>query len=254
MRDFDSSDDNDSVLPSDDENEDNDNTVIKKSSNIGTFEEEDDDVDDAEEDDDIDDVDNEIDVEEDDDDMYEGGAESDDDIDDGEIDNGENDEDNESSENVVVKKKTKKFVQPTLLDSDEEDEEDIEDNFLQKFNTDINKNYIHEFHPECIIHNYDEISASTKVVRDNNNIIIDPLHRTIPFLTKYEKARILGQRAKQIEAGAKPFVSVPEHIIDSYIIAELELQQKKIPFIIRRPIPGGGFEYWSLKDLEVIAF
>ena len=94
----------------------------------------------------------------------------------------------------------------------------------------------------------------TTVVRDSNNIIIDPLHKTIPFLTKYERARILGQRAKQIETGARPFVNIPENVIDSYIIAELELQQKRIPFIIRRPIPGGACEYWNLKDLEVILF
>ena len=92
------------------------------------------------------------------------------------------------------------------------------------------------------------------VVRDSNNIIVDPLHKTIPFLTKYEKARILGQRAKQIETGAKPFVNVPENIIDSHIIAELELKEKRIPFIIRRPIPGGACEYWNLKDLENISF
>ena len=51
-----------------------------------------------------------------------------------------------------------------------------------------------------------------------------------------------------------PFVKVPENIIDGYIIAELELQQKKIPFIIKRPMPGGGFEYWHLRDLELISF
>ena len=73
-------------------------------------------------------------------------------------------------------------------------------------------------------------------------------------MTKYEKARILGQRAKQIETGSKPFLNVPENIIDGYIIAELELKEKKIPFIIRRPIPGGGFEYWHLRDLEIISF
>jgi DNA-directed RNA polymerase subunit K/omega len=52
--------------------------------------------------------------------------------------------------------------------------------------------------------------------------------------------------------GAKPFISVDEKIIDSYIIAELELREKKIPFIIKRPIPNGGFEYWHVKDLEII--
>jgi hypothetical protein len=42
--------------------------------------------------------------------------------------------------------------------------------------------------------------------------------------------------------------------VDGYIIAELELREKKIPFIIRRPIPGGGCEYWSIRDLEIVAF
>jgi DNA-directed RNA polymerase I, II, and III subunit RPABC2 len=92
------------------------------------------------------------------------------------------------------------------------------------------------------------------VTRDNHNIIIDALHKTIPTLTKYEKARILGQRASQIESGAKPLVSVPEHIVEGYLIAELELKQKRIPFIIRRPIPDGSFEYWHVRDLENIAF
>ena len=137
--------------------------------------------------------------------------------------------------------------------NDDEDE-DYDDSYLQKFDSEVTKNYINDFHPECLIQNYDEITKLTTVVRDSNNIIIDPLHRTIPFLTKYEKARILGQRAKQIETGAKPFISVPENVIDGYVIAELELQQKRIPFIIRRPIPGGAFEYWNIRDLEMISF
>ena len=92
------------------------------------------------------------------------------------------------------------------------------------------------------------------IVRDIDDIISDPLHRTLPFLTKYEKTRVLGQRAKQIEEGHIPFIKVPEDIIDAHIIAELELQEKKIPFIIRRPLPGGGCEYWKLKDLEILLF
>ena len=112
---------------------------------------------------------------------------------------------------------------------------------------------IQDFHPECLLHNYQEISALSKVVRDKNNIIIDPLHKTIPFLTKYERTRVIGQRAKQINAGAKPFVKVGENVIDGEIIANLELIQKRIPFIIRRPFPGGGgCEYWNLRDLEIL--
>jgi len=186
----------------------------------------------------------------------------------------EDDEDDEAEEeeaeeeNKDVQRKTAKTSNKPLsksqvainVDADEsddgEDEEDDEygDDYLQKFDIDVNKNYIHDFHPECLIHNYDEISKLSIVVRDDANIIVDHLHKTIPFLTKYEKTKVLGQRSKQIECGAKPFVKVPENIVDGYIIAELELQQKRIPFIIKRPIPGGAFEYWNLKDLEIIAF
>jgi DNA-directed RNA polymerase subunit K/omega len=88
------------------------------------------------------------------------------------------------------------------------------------------------------------------IVYDELGVINDPLHQTIPFLTKYEKARILGERAKQINGGAKPFVDLGPEIIDGFIIASAELEQKKIPFIIRRPLMNGGCEYWKLKDLE----
>ena len=140
--------------------------------------------------------------------------------------------------------------------SDEEDDEEEEDDplYLQKFNAELNKNYLAEAHPECIANNYDEIQILTKVVRDSQNNIIDPLHRTLPYLTKYERARVLGQRAKQINSGSKVFVKVPENIIDGHLIAEIELREKRIPFILRRPIPGGGCEYWNLKDLEIIGF
>ena len=139
-------------------------------------------------------------------------------------------------------------------DDDDDDDDEPDEHYLQKFNDAVTKNYILDFHPECKMHNYDEISAHTIVIRDAYNNIIDDLHRTLPYLTKYEKARVLGQRAKQINMGAKSFVKVPDNVIDGYLIAELELAQKRIPFIIRRPIFGGGCEYWNLKDLEIIGF
>ena len=51
-----------------------------------------------------------------------------------------------------------------------------------------NNNYILNIHPECKTHNYDEIAKLCVVTRNPDGIIIDPLHRTIPVLTKYEKA------------------------------------------------------------------
>ena len=143
-------------------------------------------------------------------------------------------------------------VNSQLFEDNEEDEEPDE-NYLQKFETNIKENYVSDFHPETNVQNYEEIVAMSKVVRDKNNIIVDPLHRTIPVLTKYERARVLGQRAKQIDNGSKPYISVPDNIIEGHLIAQLELEQKRIPFIIRRPLPGNaGSEYWSLKDLEIL--
>jgi len=234
---------------------------FKEASNIDTYEDESDIEEDVE-------IDPEIDVDED----IQKGGDEDSDIEDVDIDDededeeelAEDDEDNideedqEGGSTKAAKNKAAKPKKTVLLqidsDDDYDDDDDVDENYLQKFDSEITKNYINEFHPECFVHNYEEISDLTKVVRDSYNIIIDPLHRTIPFLTKYEKARILGQRAKQIEAGAKPLVKVPENVIDGYIIAEIELQQKRIPFIIRRPLSNGGSEYWKLTDLEMIGF
>jgi DNA-directed RNA polymerase I, II, and III subunit RPABC2 len=158
-------------------------------------------------------------------------------------------------------KKLKKIPNKQKIEvHDEEDDESDEDDdpsgdlYLKKFDKEINQNYLSDIHPECTSLNYDEILAMTKIVRDKSGIIIDELHKTIPYLTKYERARILGQRAKQINSGGTTFVQVPEKIIDGYLIAELELHEKRIPFIIRRPLPNGGSEYWCVKDLENIAF
>ena len=74
----------------------------------------------------------------------------------------------------------------------------------------------------------------------------------MPILSKYERTRILGLRSRQINSGATPFINIEENIIDGYIIAERELIEKKIPFIIKRPISNDKFEYWRLEDLEIV--
>jgi DNA-directed RNA polymerase subunit K/omega len=137
-------------------------------------------------------------------------------------------------------------------DEDEDAEEEYDENYLQKFDESLQKNVISEHHPELVSHNYEEIEALCRVVRDERGIIMDPLHKTMPFITKYEKTKILGERAKQINAGAQSTVIVDENIIDGYLIALKEYENKSIPMIIRRPLPNGGCEYWRLDDLEQI--
>ena len=72
---------------------------------------------------------------------------------------------------------------------------------------------------------------------------------TSRFLTKYEKAKILGERAIQIANGDKVLVDVDEGVWDPMKIAEKELREKKIHFIIRRFLPDGNYEDWNVNDL-----
>lgn len=135
---------------------------------------------------------------------------------------------------------------------DDEDDDEDDENYLQKFDEHMKKDTISEYHPELLQHNNQEVESLSRVVRNEQGIISDPLHRTFPFITKYERARILGERAKQLNMGAKPLVEIGPDVIDGYLIALEEYDLKRIPFIIKRPLPNGGSEYWKFKDLEII--
>ena len=242
----DDTDDNESVVTSDDENN-NENNLEEEEEEANLEEDAD-----IEEDDDLEE---EVDLDDGE------GKGIDDDVEDPESADNDSDIEGDEDRHVTKKKGAKKILKKTLSSkpfienlSDDEDEDGDGETYLKKFDKEINDNYIVNNHPECALQNYDEILAMTKVIRDKNNIIIDDLHKTIPHLTKYERARILGQRAKQIETGATPFIKVPENVIDGYLIATMELQEGRIPFIIRRPMPNGGSEYWKINDLENIAF
>jgi DNA-directed RNA polymerase I, II, and III subunit RPABC2 len=191
---------------------------------------------------------------------------------DSESDNDENDELNEDDdsdieinedddiENAAANKKPKQTPIETLFpmdlekemeDEDEEEDDDEEDeDYLKKLDEHQQKKIINDHHPELKTLNYEEIESLCVLIKDEKGNIIDPLHKTPPFLSRYERARVLGERAEQINHGAKPFIEIEPTMIDGYLIALKELEQKKIPFIIQRPLPNGGCEYWKLHDLE----
>ncbi|PSC76104.1 DNA-directed RNA polymerases and III subunit RPABC2 [Micractinium conductrix] len=73
---------------------------------------------------------------------------------------------------------------------------------------------------------------------------------TTRYLTKYEKARVLGTRALQISMNAPVMVEVGMET-DPLEIAYKELREKKIPFIIRRYLPDNSYEDWSLAELII---
>ncbi|KAK8200750.1 subunit common to RNA polymerases I, II, and III [Zalaria obscura] len=71
---------------------------------------------------------------------------------------------------------------------------------------------------------------------------------TTPYMTKYERARVLGTRALQISMNAPVLVDV-EGETDPLQIAIKELREKKIPLVVRRYLPDGWYEDWTCEEL-----
>lgn len=116
-------------------------------------------------------------------------------------------------------------IEDTIEETIDEDKEDLDEN-LDIFNDDK---------PDNII---------------NKNIRVPDNERiTIPKLTKYERVRLLGTRSKQISDGSKIFIK-SDKIENAMDIAKLELQHKVIPLKIKRPLPNGNYEIWSISELD----
>jgi DNA-directed RNA polymerase I, II, and III subunit RPABC2 len=75
--------------------------------------------------------------------------------------------------------------------------------------------------------------------------------KTIPYLSKFEKARIIGARLQQLAYGAEPKINT-ENLQDINDIVLEELKQRKIPFIIRRTMPNGTYEDWKMEEFEYV--
>ena len=73
---------------------------------------------------------------------------------------------------------------------------------------------------------------------------------TTKYMTKYERARILGTRALQISMNAPVMVDL-EGETDPLKIAIKELKEKKIPINVRRYLPDNSYEDWSVNELTI---
>lgn len=110
-----------------------------------------------------------------------------------------------------------------------------------------------------IEYNEDEYELSEIVVESSVNEDIKTLmkgynkkkknYKSTPIITKYERCRVLSERASQINEGATILISNYDKYNNAYDIAVEEYNQKLIPFIIRRPF-GNYYEYWKLSDLQ----
>lgn len=98
---------------------------------------------------------------------------------------------------------------------------------------------------------YLESEKNQHVINTKKNYV-DIKHRiTKPRLFSYERVRVIGARAKMLSLGAKPMIKNTDNL-DSKSIAEMELRNKVLPYIIERPLPGPGnrYELWKLSELQ----
>ena len=73
---------------------------------------------------------------------------------------------------------------------------------------------------------------------------------TSPYMTKYERARVLGTRALHLAKGAIAMVETDE--TDALKIAALELTAGVIPIIVQRQLPSGVVEEWKVSEMIVM--
>lgn len=187
--------------------------------------------------------------------------EDDDDDDDDENDNDEVIDGVEEEEDDIERVMDNESVLSDDSEEEEENDDDYEDVYMDnRIDDEFKMKFIQTIHPEEVHDQMDKMNASTIIKKQHNvddthsipNLIQDSDHSSYPFLTKYERARVIGLRISQLNEGARPFIRLQHKIIDNHIIAEKELQEKKLPFIVMRPMPNGKKEYWRLEDLEII--
>ena len=96
---------------------------------------------------------------------------------------------------------------------------------------------------ETIINIDEDINVLMKNYKKNKK-----KYKTNQSLTKYEKTRIISERATQISNGSPLLIENGDKYTNAYDIALAELERKVLPFIVKRPY-GNTYEYWKLKDL-----
>lgn len=113
--------------------------------------------------------------------------------------------------------------------------------------------YADEDEDDSILNDMDDVDSKLLEELDipakSDNKIIPPTKRiTKPFMTKYERVRLISDRARQLADGAKPLIKDVTGL-SSKDIAILELNNNIIPLIIERPLPNGYKEVWKVKEL-----
>ncbi|KAL9061552.1 MAG: hypothetical protein Q9162_000084 [Coniocarpon cinnabarinum] len=92
------------------------------------------------------------------------------------------------------------------------------------------------------------VNKKSAVAKQAEKKVSNDKRMCTPYMTKYERARVLGTRAQQISMGAPVLVDL-EGETDPLQLALKELREKRMPLIIRRYLPDGCYEDWTCQEL-----
>ena len=132
-----------------------------------------------------------------------------------------------------------------INDTDNDDDNDVVNEDDDDYNDIVPDDAVPEDDQECF-YNIEQ----NETINTQNNV---PKEDRIssPFLSKYERVRALGQRARQISLGAKILVkNIDLTTKKPFEIAKIELEHGILPFKIRRTLPNGNIEEWKISELK----
>lgn len=78
-------------------------------------------------------------------------------------------------------------------------------------------------------------------------------HITNPYMTKYEYAKLVGYRAVMLAHGHPPCIEYDKSVpYDPVKIAKQEVDSLATPLHIKRQLPDGRIDVWSVSEMHII--
>ncbi len=140
------------------------------------------------------------------------------------------------------------FDEDEINEDENEDSDEENDDLLMEPDTDTNGCAIDDAIEEDEEY-FDNIEETELPSEQGSEYVPKEKRISSDRLTNYEMVRILGERTKQLTMGAKPLIKNYQTL--SYDkIAEEEFKRNMIPFKIKRPLPNGKYEIWTLDELK----
>ncbi len=92
-----------------------------------------------------------------------------------------------------------------------------------------------------------------EILDSNENSTKSSVHKTSPYMSKYEYTRIISRRAIDI-SNNYPITINPGREINPIEIARRELYARTLPLTIRRYLPTSEHDDWNVNDLILPRF